>query len=383
MPFSPTLPFMPQSYCAPDTSPLSADINTVSDPFRLLIPCLGQPEPGATNASSLLVADENLVDSDFAELPMHTQIICNRFDIACRAEHAGMPVIFNDFDFSALKDGSFDRICYRVSKEKAVTHHIINQSRRLLRPGGTLFLSGAKGEGLKTYARKAGEYLGGTGQSGAVHIDKRGNWYLASATRAGTAHRPPLDDSDYAQLRPTVWDGDTVFFSKPGIYGWDKIDRGSALLVTVLEDFLHTFAAPPANLLDLGCGYGYLAAKAAQQGVGRIVATDNCAAAVGACRRNFAELGIVGDVVLDDCAGSVSETFCAVICNPPFHQGFSTNPRLLDAFLTTTARRLQPAGRALFVVNEFVPLEKRAATLFSHVALLVRGDGFKVLALAR
>ncbi len=350
----------------------------MSDPLRLLVPHL-QPT-GESGADALLVADENLVASDFAEVPTQTLVVCNRADIAAHADRAGLTVLFNDFDFSALPAASFACVAYRISKEKAVTHHVINQSRRLLRQGGTLFLSGAKGEGLKTYARKAADYMGDA-MGNAAQIDKQGKWYLARVSKTGTSDQPPLADQDYPRLRPAIKEGDTVFFSKPGMYGWDKIDRGSALLAAALESFLGALPLSSLTLLDLGCGYGYLSVRAAQLGVARLVATDNCAAAVAACQRNFTEFGIVGDVVIADCADAISEKFAAVVCNPPFHQGFATHPQLLDKFLATTRRLLRPSGRALFVVNEFVPLEKRAEALFKSVAIISRAHGFKVIML--
>ena len=54
-------------------------------------------------------------------------------------------------------------------------------------------------------------------------------------------------------------------YSKPGIYGWQKIDRGSALLIEQLSDVLASMARAPKRLADLGCGYGYLSIMAAQQ----------------------------------------------------------------------------------------------------------------------
>ncbi len=346
----------------------------MSDPVRLLVPHL-QPT-AESGANTLLVADENLVASDFADVPTQTLVVCNRADVAAHADRAGLTVLFNDFDFSALPTASFTCIAYRISKEKAVTHHVINQSRRLLRRGGSLVLSGAKKEGLKTYARKAADYLGD-----AAQIDKQGHWYLAQASNTGASDLPPLADQDYPRLRPAVHEGDTVFFSKPGMYGWDKIDRGSALLAAALEGFRATLPLSPLTLLDLGCGYGYLSVRAAQLGVARLVATDNCAAAVTACQRNFTEFGIVGEVVAADCADAITEKFAAVVCNPPFHQGFATDTQLLEKFLATTRRLLRPPGGALFVVNEFVPLEKRAGALFQSVEIVSRAHGFKVIML--
>ena len=114
----------------------------------------------------------------------------------------------------------------------------------------------------------------------------------------------------------------------------------------------------------------------------RIVATDNCAAATTACQKNFAAFNIAGEVIADDCASSVSSTFDALLCNPPFHQGFKTDTRLTEKFVETAAQRVKDTGRALFVVNQFVPLERIAQTVFARSEKIAQADGFKLLVLS-
>ncbi|MDY0070366.1 MAG: methyltransferase [Porticoccaceae bacterium] len=323
----------------------------------------------------LLVADENCDDFPFARLGQ-TPVLSNRADIAARARAAGASAHFSDFDFSPWQPGELDLIACRVAKEKAVVHHLANRAAALLAPGGRLVLVGAKQEGIKTFAKTLAARLGGES-----HTEKHGALYRAELTH-GSPPGEPLDDRDYDHLRPVFALGGKPVLSKPGLFGWDRIDPGSALLATALDDFLAGFRQPPARILDLGCGYGYLSLVAAAKGDFAITATDNCAAALLACRGNFTALGIAGEVVAADAGDALPGPFDAVLCNPPFHQGFQAERGLTEKFLASTRRLLAPKGRALFVVNGFVPLESLAAGLFGGVRVLDNDGRFKVIELA-
>ena len=365
--------------------------------FTLLLPYLQDESLPGNQLSEkqvlcLLVADENLSGAAFTDVGAGTEVISNRFDIARMATAADLSTQFNDFDFSVYPPAHFARICYRISKERAVVEHIIDQSLHLLRPGGELILCGAKNEGLKRYARVAAEYF-----DSPAETRKHGSMYTARIIKntSETKSAKPKDHSDYEQMIAVEIDdaiaGDAGFnnklYTKPGSFGAARIDQGSAMLVAYLEAFFEDFQMPPQSLLDLGCGYGYLTVSAARLGISygmtRIVATDNCAAAIIACRANIKRLNITAEVIADDCAQGISETFDAVICNPPFHQGFKTDAALSEKFVRAAAEHLTPEGRALFVVNQFVPLEKVASQVFKSIEVVNKDRSFKLLSMAR
>lgn len=307
-----------------------------------------------------------------------TRVVSNRYDVARALAAAGVRAEFDDFTAAGLAAGGFARIGYRISKEKAVVHHLINISHWLLAPGGELWLAGARGEGIRTYLDKAGSQLGSTP---AAH--KQGAFWLGQVTRTAAAAGPALDERDYARLRPVAAQDGISFLSKPGLFGWHGIDPGSALLSDRLPAFLRGFPRPPRTLLDLGCGYGYLAIMAhRQQTFSRIVASDNNAAALLACAANFDVLGIAGAVVASDCGDDLDERFDVVLCNPPFHRGFRGDRDLTERFLAASARRLAAGGRALFVVNRFIPLEQRATAHFRQVTTPLAARRFKLVELA-
>lgn len=339
--------------------------------FDVLLPFLQQ-----LAGKTLWIADENAQDIVGAILPCaNLDILSNRFDIAAAASSAGHAVQFSDFDFSHYQPGSAQRIVYRVSKEKPVVNHVLNHAFQLLATGGELLIAGLKAEGTKTYIDKCKQLFGNGSmeKSNSAYI---GHFYKTADIPCADF----LDDQDYSSLR-MIHTQTLDFFSKPGLFGWNRIDRGSEFLVQALPDCLARFTVQPQSLLDLGCGYGYLTLMTRDLPLSRRVATDNNAAAVLAIKKNAGHYGIDVDIVAADAGSSLNGLFDLVLCNPPFHQGFSVAGDLTDKFLQSAQRLLSTKGAALFVVNSFIGIEKKAARHFSSVTLLGNNGSFKLLML--
>lgn len=322
--------------------------------------------------TSLWCLDEH-AQSDALPNSPSLSVITNRWDQAEHTRHAGLKTHFSDFDFSPWADASVDRIFYRVSKEKPVVHHIINEAGRILKPGGELVVCGHKAEGAKTYIEKASAYLGQR-----TPAKKLGQLYVAHLGRADALNQP-LDDSDYTTPRCIFTDNGISFFSKPGLFGWQKLDKGSALLWELAAPHLQSSGA--SSLLDLGCGYGYLGLMTHRLPLERLVLTDNNAAALAMATYNAEHNGIAAEVIGADCGEGITGKFDAVLCNPPFHQGFSVSGDLTTRFLRSARSHLNASGRAWFVVNRFIPLEQKASGLFTQADVLADSNGFKVFEL--
>jgi 16S rRNA (guanine1207-N2)-methyltransferase len=328
----------------------------------------------------LIVADENWPQAIWPSINNSQQCavtaVTNRIDIARAAQLANIDCHFNDFDFSMLNPASFDGMIYRVSKERATSHHVINQATKLLKPNASLVLAGEKNDGLKSYVKQAGKLF-----ADPVNAEKNGKAYIASITLNPTENEA-LNDKHYPQLRPVQLSDKLCLQSKPGIFGWDKIDRGSAFLIDHLPQFLKGYKNAPQSLLDLGCGYGYIAYSAGQFGFNRIMATDNNAAALSAVEENLKVLkGIEWDQLASDAGDAIQEQFDTILCNPPFHSGFSVDDQLAIKFLSQTKRLLNRSGQALFVVNTFIPLEHKAKAYFEQVKILANNGSFKLISL--
>lgn len=331
---------------------------------------------------ALVVADEAFLLTRQPAKDAPLIFISNRFDIAENLRRRGHTVFYNDFDFTEveastqLTDAPIDQIFYRVSKEKAITHHVINSAFKLLPSGGKLWLSGYKNEGIKTYLSKAETLFGE--MSTAYNGGKTSR--IAALIKTSTTSEL-LDDKHYEALRPVFELAGRPCFSKPGLFGWDKVDQGSAFLIEHLEDFLAGKTTDSLSVLDLGCGYGYLSIMASTHGFKSYVATDSNAAALLACSKNLEHLAANARVIPDDCGQSLDESFDIILCNPPFHRGFETEPALTQLFLAQTKRLLKAQGRALFVVNQFIPLEALAAPSFKSIKVVAKNKSFKLVSL--
>ncbi|HET8709785.1 MAG TPA: methyltransferase, partial [Spongiibacteraceae bacterium] len=324
---------------------------------------------------TLWLADEQIDRTVIAAAPVRTDlfVLGNRCDVIAAMQARGIAATLSDYDLAAAP--AFAQAAFRVAKEKALVHHVINAALEKLPVGGALALSGYKGDGTKTYIEKAAARAGGE-----THIERDGGALLGIVTR-GDALGEPLDDQDYAVPRLLTLAEDFVVWSKPGIFGWKKIDEGTAFLC---EHLSHVWLQPPQRVLDLGCGYGYLTIRAASAWPSAtFVAIDNNIAATQICARNMAERNIVGRAACCDCGDTLNESFDAILCNPPFHQGFAHEDALTEKFLRQTQRLLQRGGRALFVVNQFIGIEKIAESLFRSVAVIARTRSFKLVVLER
>ena len=331
------------------------------------------------SGKTLVIADENTLHSmsllvAIPDLTLYT----NRYDVHETAQALGItPALFGDLALNTLDSGSFDTIAFRCSKEKLVSHHVINQSFDLLKADGKLLLAGNKNEGIKSLIENAGKAYGEKAKA-----QKSGNQYYGVISKH--ANLKPLKDEDYPALRPTIPAkpeqrvyNDLV--SKPGIFGWKKIDQGSLFLLDTLIPLLQDKPKDNLSGIDLGCGWGHLSAALLEEvPISRWVATDNNAAAIMACTENL-KIFPQAEVIADDCGRKIRERFHLVVSNPPFHQGFSVDSQLTQKFIRSAHSHLKPNGQAVFVVNSFIGVEKAGTGLFGNIETLANNGSFKVI----
>ena len=301
------------------------------------------------------------------------EIVSNRFDVVEKMRLAGYQASYQDFTFDNINN-CYQFIFYRISKEKAVSHFVINSAQRLLEDNGTLVISGAKQEGIKGYIERASL------RYSKIESFKADKQHWAGVFKNKLGDQALLDDKDYQSMRIIHEDNNGCIYSKPGVFGWDKLDSGSQLLVEQLPSLFKDRSAPE-QILDIGCGYGFISLHCSSMFNAAITACDNNAAAITACRYNFEHNQVNGQVIATDCTLGISAYFDLIVCNPPFHSGFAVENDLTQRFLESAAARLSPDGLAVFVVNLHIPLERKASNYFKSVTSLHKNDHFKIVLL--
>ena len=166
---------------------------------------------------------------------------------------------------------------------------------------------------------------------------------------------------------------DALLVSQPGIFSWNRIDDGSALLVAHLPDDLGKHVA------DFGCGWGYLslAMLRGSPGIARLDLIDAEHRALEAARANVVDPRTTFHW-LDLAAEPAPATYDTIVCNPPFHASRAATPALGQAVIEAAARALKPGGRLYLVANRGLPYEPVLKARFASFETLADNNKFRV-----
>ncbi len=164
---------------------------------------------------------------------------------------------------------------------------------------------------------------------------------------------------------------DAVGWTQPGLFSWDRRDRGSVLLAGALGSLAGRGA-------DLGCGGGLLAeAVLAQAAVTALHLVDLDRRAIDMARRNVIDpRAILQWADAREPLGFGELDF--VVTNPPFHHSGREDQELGRAFITAGRALLRKGGVFWLVANRHLPYEEILNTLFASVSLRVQDGGFKI-----
>lgn len=241
-----------------------------------------------------------------------------------------------------------------------------------LAPGGTLIASQHNDAGSRRCEQHLREVAGAAGMLSKHHC--RVTWAVKDPARPWKADLLERWRQGAAMRR--ILDG--RFWSRPGLFNWDRIDEGSALLAKHLPDTL------AGNVADFGCGWGFLSDHLLRycHDIDTLDIYDADADCFECARRN---LGLVLTRVKarphwhDVTTGFDRTKFDAIVMNPPFHEGKDADALIGMKFIASAAQALRPEGELWLVANRQLPYENLLAETFGQADKIVETGGFKVL----
>jgi 16S rRNA (guanine1207-N2)-methyltransferase len=167
------------------------------------------------------------------------------------------------------------------------------------------------------------------------------------------------------------WLENLGLWSQPGVFSWNRIDPGSALLLEHLP-------ALSGKGADLGCGIGVLA----RQVLGSPKVTHLAMIDIDRRAIDMAERNIKDDRVrfMWTDARTVKDLtgLDFVVMNPPFHEGGLENQALGQTFVQRAAAILRKGGTCWLTANRHLPYEAILKPLFREVKPVAEADGYKI-----
>ena len=268
--------------------------------------------------------------------------------------------------------GRFDAALCLLTKHKAESLANVARAWAMLEPGGVLVCCGAKDSGAASVEKQLRQALGEL-EGGLSKSHCRVFWARKTAEAMPALLTGWLAEGE-ARLVP-----ETGFVSRPGLFGWNKVDEGSRLLAE------HMPARLSGAVADLGAGWGYLTTELLRRcpKATRIDLYEAEWLALEAARENVGRLSPAIPIGFNwqdvTAPGIPRRSYDRVVTNPPFHAGKATEHDLGRAFILAAAEALRPGGTMLLVANRHLPYEAVIEQKFRGKAVLAESSAFKVI----
>ncbi|MFT3901149.1 MAG: methyltransferase [Gordonia sp. (in: high G+C Gram-positive bacteria)] len=208
-----------------------------------------------------------------------------------------------------------------------------------------------------------------------THARQKSRVLLARGPRSDTA-RDLLLSQPHAERHD---DPNLVIAAHGGVFAGTGIDIGTRLLVE------HLGGADGAEVLDLGCGNGTVAAWFARAHPdARVIATDRSAAAVASALATAEANGVEVDVRRSDGAETITGgSLDLVLLNPPFHSDAAVSTGIAEHLFADAARVLRPGGELWCVWNSHLRYRGALERTVGPTRQIARNRKFTVTASTR
>ena len=109
-----------------------------------------------------------------------------------------------------------------------------------------------------------------------------------------------------------------IFSSDNGVFSKNKVDYGSRLLV---ETLLKNVIKVNLNILDIGCGYGYLGITIAKILKSSLTMADVNKRALHLAKMNSHDNKVDAQIIESNIYDQITQTFDIIVSNPPIRAG--------------------------------------------------------------
>lgn len=262
--------------------------------------------------------------------------------------------------------GPYSSALVRLPKGRSAEAFALGAAATTLPPGAPIVLFGMNTEGIRSAAHRLGAVAEGIETLAVGHHAR-----LVGGSRL-THVEGPSDLAGWCTHHDLIIDGaQRRWASYPGLFAADRIDEGTALLVSTLPRL-----ATEARVLDYGCGSGLVGAHvAALQPNAQLDLLDQDAVALVAAAQNVPGAARILGTSLQ-AAGS--GRYDLIVSNPPIHQGVAQDRSVLDRLIKEAPRYLVDGGSLQLVVQRRIAVADALKMAFGNCTPLAATGQFSV-----
>ncbi len=325
---------------------------------------LSSSDPALVLAISRKAAAVKTYDESYSALKRLRQ------HIAARQPNAPITICDEVFPESGA---NYDVAFMTVPKGRDFARAQLWSALLALRPGGRLYIAGPTDGGAKSVLADASTLFGS-----ASTLSYKRHYRIGVAVRPDReCQYPPEWGDDPTVMQERTIDtpeGPLVISTMPGVFSWQHLDDGTALLLT------HLNVEPDQSVLDVGCGYGIIGIVAARKARAVTMIDDNllavrCARASAAANQCTHVQVQPGDVYND----LQEQRFDFIVSNPPFHKDFDVNTNVAHRLIRGAKEMLNSGGRVVIVANAFLKYEQVMAEHLGRSRVIARTNRFMVI----
>jgi len=164
----------------------------------------------------------------------------------------------------------------------------------------------------------------------------------------------------------------------PNLFAHGRLDPGTAFLIANFP-----FVAEKKSVVDLACGDGILAIKAASLWPeASFLCVDESYLAIRSAKESFEKSGYPNPVefrVCDILDGVVEGSADLILCNPPFHDNHSLSTATALTMFRQSHAVLKSRGELFVVSNRHLGYEKQLAKIFSSAQVIKSNKKFSII----
>ena len=262
----------------------------------------------------------------------------------------------------------YDVVLYLLPKNMVEARYGLAQAVKCLKAGGRVFCA-ADNKAGGTRLQKLFESFGIDIEGHDSRNKARVVWGNVQNINEDAVSKALFDGQPQAVI-------DDRFISQAGVFGWDKIDKGSEVLTRYIPKDLKGKGA------DFGCGYGYLSDYALSHcsKIKRLTCLDADYRAVEMCRKNLERYDTDISYIWADLTKVQTDlrNLDFILMNPPFHEGKKQDIGIGIDFIKSAYQSLKRGGSLFIVANAHLSYEPALEQVFFAVEKLYEGQGFKV-----